>query len=128
MFYLFFITGLISIISDIRVVCPLLVQARARENIAFYVVTQPQGDDNLASVDSDILAILGRYNANTTEKRRYLDAISKLFYYYVYHGKISYNLQNNILEIEQDVYLRNEYKNCGFWISHEMVPKYAAYY
>lgn len=48
-------------ISDIRVVCPLFVQARSQENIAFYVVTQTQSHDdlNLADVDSDIQAILG---------------------------------------------------------------------
>ena len=49
-------------ISDIRVVCPLFVQARSQENIAFYVVTQTQSHDdlNLADVDSDVQAILGK--------------------------------------------------------------------
>jgi hypothetical protein len=49
-------------ISDIRVVCPLFVQARSQPNIAFYIVTQPQTlDDGLsvADIDSDIQAILG---------------------------------------------------------------------
>lgn len=50
-------------ISDIRVICPLFVQARSQPNIAFYVVTQAQthGNLSLADVDSDIQAILGNF-------------------------------------------------------------------
>lgn len=50
-------------ISDIRVICPLFVQARSQSNIAFYVVTQTQVKDelDLADVDSDVQAILGNY-------------------------------------------------------------------
>lgn len=51
--------GLISMISDIRIVCPLLVQARSQSNYEFYVATQPIGEHNLATIDADILAILG---------------------------------------------------------------------
>lgn len=49
-------------ISDIRVICPLFVQAKSRRNVAFYVVTQTQTHDdlNLADVDSDVQAILGK--------------------------------------------------------------------
>ncbi|KAL7032492.1 hypothetical protein ACKWTF_007333 [Chironomus riparius] len=55
--------GLISMISDIRIVCPLLVQARSQSNpnFYFYISSQNVGTNNLASVDSDILAILGLY-------------------------------------------------------------------
>lgn len=56
-------------ISDIRVICPLFVQARSQENIAFYVVTQTQNHDglNLADVDSDVQAILGEELINLTK-------------------------------------------------------------
>lgn len=49
-------------ISDIRIVCPLYVQAKSQSNIAFYVVTQTQSRNglNLADVDSDVQAILGK--------------------------------------------------------------------
>lgn len=59
-----FVLGLISMISDIRVVCPLLVQAKSQPNIAFYLVTQTQthGNLSLADVDSDIQAILGNFD------------------------------------------------------------------
>lgn len=48
-------------ISDIRIVCPLLVQARSQSNpnFSFYISSQNVGPNNLATVDSDILAILG---------------------------------------------------------------------
>lgn len=70
------VQGLISMISDIRVVCPLLVLARSQDNLPFYIVSQTQGDLNVADVDSDVQAILGRYQSETPEKRRYFDAVS----------------------------------------------------
>lgn len=120
--------GLISMISDIRVVCPLLVMARSQENLPFYVATQTQGELNVADVDSDIQAILGRYTSDTPEKRRYLDAIRQLFFYYVSHGKLNahYSTQNFILNIEQDVLPKAEYPNCDFWIKNQFVPHYAS--
>ena len=120
------VQGLISMISDIRFVCPLVVLARSQGNLPFYIVTQTNGEMNLADVDSDIQAILGRYQTETPEKRRYQDAIRQLFYYYVGHGKLThYGSQNFIMRIEQDVYPENNYKNCDFWIKNEFVPHYA---
>jgi carboxylesterase type B len=118
--------GLVAMISDIRTVCPLSVQAGSQPDITFYVATQT-GDENLSSVDVDVQAILGRYHAATPEKRRYLDAISKLFYHYVYHGKIHHITHNKILEIGQDVFSKDIYKNCDFWIKNDIVPHYAAH-
>lgn len=74
------VKGLIAMISDIRIVCPLLVLSRSQNNLPFYIVTQTQGELNVADVDSDIQAILGRYSSESPEKRRYLDALVKLFY------------------------------------------------
>lgn len=50
-------------ISDIRIICPLLVQARSQSNpdFSFYISSQTVGTNNLATIDSDILAILGLY-------------------------------------------------------------------
>lgn len=121
------VPGLISMISDIRYVCPLLVLARSQQNLPFYLVTQTQGDLKLADVDSDIQAIMGRYSSETPEKRRYLDAVRQLFFYYVGHGKVNhYRAQNFILNIEQDVIPQSELPNCNFWIQHDFVPRYAA--
>lgn len=73
------VQGLIAMISDIRVVCPLLVLARSQKtNIPFYVVTQTEGNLNVADVDSDIQAILGRYTADSPEKRK---CINNKFYH-----------------------------------------------
>lgn len=120
------VQGLIAMISDIRYVCPLLVLARSQKNLPFYIVTQTQGDLKLADVDSDVQAILGRYNSESPEKRRYLDAIRQLFYYYVAHGKVlGYRNSNFVLKIEQDVLPDNDIPNCEFWIKNNFVPHFA---
>jgi hypothetical protein len=92
----------------------------------FYVVTQTQGDYNIADIDSDVQAILGRYTSDSPEKRRYLDTMRQTFYYFVHHGKINYS--SRILEIQQDVISRNNYSHCDFWISNDIVPHYAMIY
>lgn len=121
------VQGLIAMISDIRYVCPLLVLSRSQDNLPFYLVTQTQGALKLADVDSDVQAIMGRYSSETPEKRRYLDAIRQLFYYYVGHGKVlHYRHQNFILNIEQDVIPQSDLPNCDIWIKHNIVPHYAA--
>jgi carboxylesterase type B len=124
------VQGLISMISDIRYVCPLLVLARSQDqNLPFYVATQTKGDLKVADVDSDVQAILGRYESKTPEKRRYLDSIRQLFYYFVGHGKVNhYRSQNFILNIEQDVIPQSELPNCNFWIKNDIVPRYATIY
>lgn len=120
------VQGLLQMISDIRIVCPLLVLARSQQNLPFYIVTQTTGDLKVADVDSDVQAILGRYTSETPEKRRYIDAMRQLFYYYVSHGKIlSYSSQNSILNIDQDIMPRADSPNCDFWIEKQFVPHYA---
>lgn len=75
------------------------------------------------------LFFIGRYTCDTPEKRRYQESISKLFYYFVYHGKVnSFSQQKPVLEIEQDVAAKSDYANCDFWIANQMVPHYSAYY
>ena len=119
--------GLISLISDIRIVCPLLVQARSHPNIAFYVVTQ--SEDDIADINTDVEAILGRYKSDTPEKRRYLETMRQLFYYFISHGKLNhYSTTNSILDIQQDVIPKSNLPNCDFWIRNDMVPHFAAYF
>lgn len=83
------VEGLKGMISDIRTVCPLLSLARSQNNIPFYVVTQTRGENKLADVSSDVEGILGRYTIEDSTQRRYVDSIRQLFFYYVYHGKVS---------------------------------------
>lgn len=72
---------------------------------------------------------VGRYTSDTPEKRRYFEAMRQLFYYFVYHGKVNFfTQQKRVLDIGQDVLAKENYANCDFWISQQVVPHYAAYY
>lgn len=118
--------GLVQIISDIRTVCPLLALARTQPSIPFYVVTQTGGDLEIADVDADIQAILGRYEGKTFQQRRYATAIQQLFYHYVSHGELKqYDSRKRILEVGQDALPADDYPNCNFWIDKDFVPRYA---
>ena len=118
--------GLIAMISDIRTICPLLNLAKSQQNVPFYCVTQTGGALNVADVNSDVQAILGRYEPKTPEERRYVQAIQSLFYYYVSHGSVNYYTQQKpVLDIGQDVIAKEEYPNCDFWITNNIVPQYA---
>lgn len=118
--------GLVSMISDIRTICPLLTIARVQPSVPFYVVTQTAGQLNLASVDDDVQAILGRYEPKTPEQRRYVSAIQQLFYHYVSHGEIKqFEVRRRVLDIGQDALSVENYPNCDFWITRDIVPRYA---
>lgn len=112
-------------ISDIRVVCPLLTLARMNTNIPFYVVTQPRRQ-HLADPDSDAAAILGTYTAVTPEEKRYLLVMQQLFNQYVWNGQVALADRSGakrILIVDQDVQLAQSYSNCDFWINENIVPK-----
>lgn len=118
--------GLVQIISDIRTVCPLLTNARVQPSVPFYVVTQTGGDLNIADVDADVQAILGRYETKTFQQRRYFAAMQQLFYHYVSHGELTqYEPSRRVLDVGQDALSIDDYPNCGFWISHDFVPRNA---
>lgn len=120
--------GLASMITDIRTICPLLALSEERSDIPFYVVTQAHGDNQIADVDSDISAILGRYEPKTPEQRRYVAAIQQFFYHYVWHGDVpqaSSKKKLMILDVGQDVLPVKEYPNCKFWKDEGFIPRYA---
>lgn len=118
--------GLVSMISDIRTICPLLTMARQQPSVPFYVVTQTGGNLSIADVDADIQAILGRYEGKTPEQRRYISAIQQLFYHYVSHGEMKqFEVRRRVLDIGQDALPTEDYRNCDFWISKDVVPRYA---
>lgn len=118
--------GLVSMISDIRTICPLLTMARAQHMIPFYVVTQVgNGEIPLATVDDDVQAILGRYEPKTPEQRRYVSAIQQLFYHYVSHGEMKqFDTRRPVFDIGQDALSVVDYPNCDYWISKDVVPRY----
>ncbi|XP_065362501.1 neurotactin [Calliphora vicina] len=118
--------ALISMISDIRTICPLLTNARLQPSVPFYVVTQGEGDQQLATVDADIQAILGRYEPHTVEQRRFVSSMQQLFFYYVSHGTMpQYEPRRRVLNMGQDPLPQEDYPNCNFWISNDIVPRYA---
>lgn len=117
--------GLIAMISDIRTVCPLVTISQKLLTSQFYVVTQTGGDLSIADVDSDIQAILGRYEPKTPEQRRYVSAIQQLFYHYVSHGDIKAELRRKLIDIRQDALPTYKTDNCDFWIKNDIVPRYA---
>ncbi|XP_062708528.1 neurotactin [Aedes albopictus] len=117
--------GLVAMISDIRTVCPLMTISQKLLTSQFYVVTQTGGELGIANVDSDIQAILGRYEPKTPEQRRYVSAIQQLFYHYVSHGEIKSELRRKLLDIGQDALPTYNSENCDFWIKNDVVPRYA---
>lgn len=119
--------GLVKMVSDIRMVCPLLAISIQQRGVPFYVVTQTRGEQDIADVDSDVDAILGRYEPKTPEQRRYVSAIQQLFYHYVWHGEVlqTENVNNKILVVGQDVLPSANYTHCDFWINKDIVPKFA---
>lgn len=121
--------GLATMTSDIRVVCPLLTVALQQPSIPFYVVTQPRYGTGLADVDSDAAAILGSYAARTPEEKRHVSAMQQLFNHYVWHGEVAQTAGDlktkKVLLVGQDVLSAQNYPNCDFWISKDIVPRYA---
>lgn len=86
-------------------------------------------NNGVADVDSDVAAILGRYEAKTPEQRRYSTAMQQIFYRFVAHHRFdspSADASNNkILLIGQDPSIAKDYPNCDFWISKDIVPRYS---
>ncbi|XP_018407456.1 PREDICTED: neurotactin, partial [Cyphomyrmex costatus] len=117
--------GLVTMISDIRVVCPLLTLARMNTNIPFYVATQPR-QQHLADPDSDAAAILGTYIAVTPEEKRHVLAMQQLFNHFVWHDKVMQFDQSGakrVLIVDQDTMPAQSYSNCDFWINKNIVPQ-----
>ncbi|XP_049810847.1 neurotactin isoform X1 [Schistocerca nitens] len=116
--------GIASLVSDIRTVCPLLHLARQTvPPIPFYVVKQPRGE--IADVDVDVDAILGRYIPRNTEQRRYVTAMQQVFYRFVAQGELRRREGGQqVLLIEQDANPSNEYPDCDMWLSKDIVPRY----
>nr|CAD7394266.1 unnamed protein product [Timema cristinae] len=124
-------SGLVSLISDIRTVCPLLTLSRSRPGVPFYVVTHPRSEDGLAGVAADVEAILGTYEPRDVEQKRFVTAMQELFYRFVHLGELrreeaeKKSNQNRVLLIGQDANPSRDYPNCDYWIAHDIVPRYA---
>lgn len=117
-------TGLVSMISDIRTVCPLLTVAQSQPSVPFYLVTQNNhAAVPLATVDDDAMAIMGRYEPKTPEQRRFVSAIQQMFYHYVAFGELNMP-EARIFLVGQDALAGVDLPNCDFWVSKDVVPRY----
>ncbi|XP_063979765.1 neurotactin isoform X2 [Diachasmimorpha longicaudata] len=132
--------GLTTLISEIRVLCPIynLTNMTPVNNISFYIATQPRYGQ-FADADSDVAAILGSYTLFTPEEKRHQSAIQQLFNQFVWHNRIidaakdiyGYSHQNysqngrKIIVVGQDILPQYGYPNCDYWIKNNLVPKYA---
>lgn len=119
--------GLTSLISDLRIVCPLYDMWKKMTKVPFYIVVQTRGKLDLANANSDVDAILGRYEPKTPEQRRYLSTMQQLFYHYVWHGEITHMEVSGrkVLVVGQDNLPASNYSFCDFWIKKNVVPLYA---
>lgn len=118
--------GLVSIVSDIRTICPLLAIARIQPYVPFYVVNQTGGELNIATVDDDVQAILGRYEQRTSAQKNFVSAMQQLFYHFVTTGEVKqFEPQRRVLNVAQEILSTENYPNCDFWISKDIVPRYA---
>lgn len=117
--------GLVTMISDIRTVCPLFAISTQMRDVPFYVVNQTRGP--LADIDSDVDAILGRYHTHTTEQRRYFSEIQNLFYHFVWHGKVvvAEQTRHKVLIVNQVILPAAYYSHCDYWIKKNVVLPYA---
>ncbi|XP_055383502.1 neurotactin [Condylostylus longicornis] len=124
--------GLISMVSDIRTICPLYtIAVKQQPFVPFYVVHQPNNEIGLANVNADIEAILGstedvqNENIKTPEEKRYSETIRNMFYKYIQHGTLDTHQANKIIKIGQELTTSSEYSHCNYWIQKDIVPRYA---
>lgn len=114
--------GLASLISDVRITCPLFTIMSQIQGVPFYVAIQPRGEPNIADIDADIDAILGRYEPKTPQQARYVSAIQDLFYSYVWHGKIEQEMYGmRVLLVGQDVLPNSTYSHCAYWVGQNVI-------
>ncbi|XP_066246878.1 neurotactin [Euwallacea similis] len=119
--------GLSTLVTDIRITCPLYTIWTEMSNVTFYVDNRTRWENKIADVDSDIEAILGRYEPKTPEQKRYFSSMQGLFYSFVWHGKIDQKFTGkNVLIVDQDVLPNATYSECGFWALKNVVPRFAA--
>lgn len=133
--------GLATMVSDIRTVCPLYAISTQMRGVPLYVVAHPRTNPvdptiTLADVDSDVDAILGRYEPKTPEQRRYVSALQQLFYHYVWHGAIVEAQgaadmlalgggAQRLMVVDQDLLPARNYSQCDYWIRNDVVLRYA---
>ncbi|XP_021184636.3 neurotactin [Helicoverpa armigera] len=121
--------GLIELISAIRTLCPLVSLARLRLAVPMYVVLGSgagggAGGSGIAGINADIEAILGTFDSEMPEQRRFMAAMQQLFYYYVWHGHLP-GPESGLIQVGQDLLPLSGLPLCDLLIREDIVPRYA---
>ncbi|VVD03414.1 unnamed protein product [Leptidea sinapis] len=121
--------GLVELISSIRTLCPLVSLARMRLAAPMYVVLGSGAGggikgSGMADVNADIEAILGTFDSEVLEQRRFMAAMQQLFYYYVWHGRLS-GPETGLIAVGQDLLAHPGLPACDMFIKNDIVPRYA---
>ncbi|CAG4940466.1 unnamed protein product [Colias eurytheme] len=121
--------GLVEIISSIRTLCPLVSLARMRLVAPLYVVLGSGASGGLkgsriAGVNSDVEAILGTFDSEVPEQRRFMAAMQQLFYYYIWHGRLP-GPETGLIAVGQDLLPHHGLPACDMLIQEDIVPRYA---
>ncbi|XP_061706096.1 neurotactin isoform X1 [Cydia pomonella] len=120
-------SGLVELVSAVRTLCPLVSLARLRLGAPLYVVAGAgagAAGSRLAGVDADLEAILGTFDSEVVEQRRFMAAMQQLFYYFVWNGRLP-GPETGIAEVGQDVLPLHGLPLCDLLIREDIVPRYA---
>ncbi|CAH0628972.1 unnamed protein product [Chrysodeixis includens] len=121
--------GLAELISSIRTLCPLVSLASLRLAVPMYVVQGSgagggAGGSGIAGINADVEAILGTFDSEMPEQRRYMAAMQQLFYYYVWHGHLP-GPESGLIQVGQDLLPLSGLPLCDLLIREDIVPRYA---
>ncbi|CAG9791893.1 unnamed protein product [Diatraea saccharalis] len=119
--------GLAELISSLRTLCPLVSLARLRLAAPMYVVMGAGGGalgSGIAGINADVEAILGTFDSETPEQRRYMAAMQQLFYYFVWHGHLP-GPETGLIMVGQDLLPLHGLPACDLLIQEDLVPRYA---
>ncbi|GBP69706.1 Neurotactin [Eumeta japonica] len=121
--------GLVELISAIRTLCPLVSLARIRLEAPMYVATGAGAGAGIAGlgmadINADVEAILGTFDSDTPEQRRYMSAMQHLFYYFVWNGHLP-GIDSKLIAVGQDPLPLRDLPACNLLIEKDIVPRYA---
>lgn len=121
--------GLVELISSVRTLCPLVSLARMRLLAPMYVVMGSGAGagvlgSGIAGINADIEAILGTFDSEVPEQRRFMAAMQQLFYYFVWHGHLP-GPETGLIAVGQDLLPLHGLPACDLLIQEDLVPRYA---
>lgn len=121
--------GLVEIISSVRTLCPLVNLTQSILGAPLYVVLGSgagggAAGSGIADINADIEAILGTFDSEMSEQRRFMAAMQQLFYYYVWHGHLP-GPESGLIAVGQDLLPLQDLPACRFFIENGLVPSYA---